>query len=1246
MSYAGKIRLMLALLGASLLLTAIIVRTTYTPAINLAQTAKILEENLQRKEDFVNNAISTPTGYGRFRNLADDNEDGLKCLKEFTTDRNIKVITTKKNVLTYWSDIAIIPKNPKAIKEGYSFIKESNGYYEAIKKSQDDFSAIFFIPVKTNYMVQNQYLQNKFANGLLKDNNVEIADFADKNTHSIHSVNNTYLFSVKASSDEVNFRFFYFELVIWILALLVICILVQNVCFYLADKGYLFISILVLAVFIVGLRYINLHNNWPNFTYRLNIFDPKLYTSNAAFPSLGDLCVNILMISWLVAYIYRQRANLLKNLPGKFLSYVIVVAGIVLLIVTSTFLLSIFYGLVIRSNISFDVNNVLGLSGYSYCGILMLCFGFFIFYLLNEALLTVCSKLPVSAKTQLSLLIIAILITTVYVSFYRQEFISFYILWALIVITRGYAYYYKEGRTTTLTFAWILFICAVISSLNLNHFEALKEKQARKELVKKLDNPNDTTAEYLFGKIESQMVNDSSIINYFNDTGHNHEYLQNRFQKLYFDGPLSKYDFKIHEFDHKGKPIPANGNYHLEDFKDMVLYSSFKVSNFFYRKSQSFGFQNYFAILPVSKNDKNIGSIVIELQSKASQSLNSFPGLLVDGQLKERDDFQDYSYAFYSDNKLLTQSGGFIYKLVRDNIQYPVKTFVFKESEIENAAWYRPFITYSHLIYKPSERNLIVVSREENTLFYNITSVTFFFVIFLAFSVCVIMGRVAWQRIKILTITNDKIKWGFKISFDKILYKTRIQFSMVFAVVATLVMVGIITYISISTQYQGQQDKMLRDKIIKISDSFENGFFDKYMTNITEQSRIAFDALASSYASDLILFDPNGNLLITTQPRVYDEYELISKKMDAKAFIKLHQEKRAELVNDEVIGTFNYKTVYAPLRNVKGEIVAFLQLPYFSNQADYDDRIGSLLNIMINIYALIFIAIGFFAVIIARQITNPLSFIQQSLSNTIYGKKNEPLKWDRDDEIGAMVAEYNKMIAELEMSAARLAQSERESAWREMAKQVAHEIKNPLTPLKLGLQLLEKSWREKDARFDQKFERFSKSFVEQIESLSSIASEFSAFAKMPDTRMERFNVFDVISQAVTIFKQMDNFHIRYKSPDVAFYINADRDQLLRCFNNLLKNALEATPPDRVGLLEINYELNYNHILLSVKDNGNGIPQNMSEKIFEPNFTTKSSGTGLGLAFVKNAIENAGGKVWFETEQGVGTTFFLNMPRAN
>jgi two-component system nitrogen regulation sensor histidine kinase NtrY len=148
---------------------------------------------------------------------------------------------------------------------------------------------------------------------------------------------------------------------------------------------------------------------------------------------------------------------------------------------------------------------------------------------------------------------------------------------------------------------------------------------------------------------------------------------------------------------------------------------------------------------------------------------------------------------------------------------------------------------------------------------------------------------------------------------------------------------------------------------------------------------------------------------------------------------------------------------------------------------------------------------------------------------------------------------------------------------------------------------------------------------------------------MPDTRIERMDIFEVLGQAVTIFKQMDNVTITFKSPANPFFVSADRDQLLRCFNNLLKNAIEATPHDKGCIIDIDYLITTRSILLTIKDNGNGIPEGMREKIFEPNFTTKSSGTGLGLAFVKNSIENANGKVWFETTIDVGTIFYLSFP---
>ncbi len=1241
MTTAGKIRLLLTLLSVSLFCTAVIVQKTFTPARNLNQTAETLQTNLHKQEAHLNEYLNDAPKFNSLKTLENKPKFALKFISEFSKTNNIWLITLKKGHVAFWSGAKVIPANIDKIKAGYSFTKEDNGYYEIVRKDVGDFSAIFFVLVKREYSFTNQYLINFFSQNLLKDNNLEIADFTDKNIYPIHNANGQYLFSVKLKQGELNHSFFYSEVTLWLLTLLAMCVLMHNVCNYIAAKWNTGLSLFLLAIFIIAIRFVNLYYGWPEFTYSIKVFNPEFYASSYVFPSLGDLCVNVLFITWFAVFFYGKRSQLIKKRPGNAAGYVIFFTGLFTLIVVSTALLRLFYGLVINSKISFDVSNVLNLSTLSMLGVLMLCFSFLIFYLLSEVFLTVTEELKISDSFKITWFAIGLVIATAIFA-YVWTFSLFYVLWGLIVLIRAVAYRYHSGRLDSASFAAIILICATIASLKLNYFQNIKERETSKAYIQKLEVPDDAYSNEIFRKIEYQIINDTSIIHYFKDSLHNSNYLKTRIQKLYLNGYLSKYDFNVHVFNAADKPVFTDKNYALNVFKSMVLYSSFKVSNYFYRENESFGFQNYFAILPVNDREQSLGTLVIELKSKPLQAFSSFPGLLVDGQINTENEFKGYSYAFYIDGKLLSQSGNYVYNLANTDLHGTLKKYIYKTTRDTGNAWYLNFTTYKHLIYMPSMRNLIVVSRGNNLVFFGITSVTFFFVVFLVFGGFVVLIRWLWIKLRILNITRSGIKWKFKPNFELVLYKTRIQFSLIFTVVITLGLVGFITFYSISTQFQTQQDRSIRDRITRIAAAFEAGPYLNFLGGNKEENQVAFNEFANAYSSDLTLYDVNGIEQASTEPKIY-EFGLLARRINGSAYAYLNGLKYSEYVSDEKIGNFSYKAAYVPIRNAKNVPVAYLQLPYFSNETDYRERIGSLLNIMINVYALVFIGIGLFAVIIARQITAPLSFIQHSLSKTIYGKKNEPIQWNRNDEIGALVKEYNKMISDLESSAQRLAQSERESAWREMAKQVAHEIKNPLTPLKLGLQLLDKSWKDKDPKFDQKFERFSKSFVEQIESLSSIASEFSAFAKMPDTRLEHLNLFDILLQAITIFKHMDNVKIAYQQPDTAFVINADKDQLLRCFNNLLKNAIEATPADKACLIEINHLITSKNILLTIKDNGAGIPEELREKIFEPNFTTKSSGTGLGLAFVKNSIENAGGKVWFETIVGEGTTFYFSLP---
>ena len=484
---------------------------------------------------------------------------------------------------------------------------------------------------------------------------------------------------------------------------------------------------------------------------------------------------------------------------------------------------------------------------------------------------------------------------------------------------------------------------------------------------------------------------------------------------------------------------------------------------------------------------------------------------------------------------------------------------------------------------------------------------------------------------------------NYLILTNRMLYKTRIQVSMVSTVVITLIVSGLITFFNISNQYREQQKEGILDKVNKIAAGFNKQLFQNGVLTYNEQTELAFNTFADLNGADLNLFDVEGNLILSTQPKIYQN-DLIAPKMNSLAYLYLNKLQKSVCTTEEMIGKLSFISAYVPLRNNRNEPIAYLGLPYFSNIQDYEDRIGLFVNALINVYALVFVAIGFFAVFVANKITNPLTIIQKSLSQTKIGRKNEPIIWKRKDEIGNLIKEYNKMIAALEISALKLARSERESAWREMAKQVAHEIKNPLTPLKLGVQLLDKSWKENDPNFNIKFEKFTKSFIEQIESLAHIASEFSSFAKMPDTVLEKVNLSEIIQKAIEIYKKSDEHIIAFHDKtSIDTIVKADKDQLMRCFNNLIKNAVEARSELRPGIIQIFVHCANNQIFIEVRDNGIGIPESLKSRIFVPNFTTKSSGTGLGLAFVKQAVENMDGSIRFETENDTGTTFFITLP---
>lgn len=332
--------------------------------------------------------------------------------------------------------------------------------------------------------------------------------------------------------------------------------------------------------------------------------------------------------------------------------------------------------------------------------------------------------------------------------------------------------------------------------------------------------------------------------------------------------------------------------------------------------------------------------------------------------------------------------------------------------------------------------------------------------------------------------------------------------------------------------------------------------------------------------------------------------------------------------------------VYIPLE-LNGTI------KYFFDPAIPDDemqgKISDLLATFLSIYAVLFMVSVAMAIGLANSITHPIEILGQKLKGLKLSRKNETVEWQNEDEIGTLISIYNEMINKLGDNAKLMAKIERDSAWKEMAQQVAHEIKNPLTPLKLNIQYLESKVGSNPEIAPQLIAQLAPSLIEQIDNLSQIASEFSNFAQLPDARNEKLNLNDLVKKVHDFFRKREDMNLKLTLPITDVIVFADKNHMVRILNNVIKNAIQAIPEDRPGRIAITLYRQDSNAVIKVSDNGTGIPEHMREKVFSPNFTTKSSGTGLGLAIAINMLESFGGRIYFETEENVGSDFFIEVP---
>ena len=391
---------------------------------------------------------------------------------------------------------------------------------------------------------------------------------------------------------------------------------------------------------------------------------------------------------------------------------------------------------------------------------------------------------------------------------------------------------------------------------------------------------------------------------------------------------------------------------------------------------------------------------------------------------------------------------------------------------------------------------------------------------------------------------------------------------------------------------------------------------------------------------DIAIYDLNGNLLKSSIKRISEEFE--SKKISQGVVAELVKNDNHKILKSRERKGIGYQRSYSFIKDSKLERIGILEIQFTQDNSEIQKELREFISRLGLVYLFMFLIAISLAYFLSSYITRSIQTISDKMQQTRLNERNEKIILNAaSSEIEVLVEAYNSMIDQLEESAVKLARSEREQAWREMAKQVAHEIKNPLTPMRLSVQSFERKFNPEDEKIKEKLAEYSKTLIQQIDVMSSIASAFSDFAKMPTQKRERVEVISVVKLALDIFNEDS---INYLAKEKELFANLDKTQLIRIVTNLVKNGMQAAEKTETPIVNVAVSSEGKHIKITVSDNGKGIAENVKDLIFEPKFTTKSSGMGLGLPMIKNIIEAYEGTISFTSEEGKGTVFTVILPK--
>ncbi len=1180
--------------------------------------------------------------------LSQNDPSGIETqlqIKELGAKEKVYVQVCRHDSVISWNNnmldlVNVIDK----IESGISADKFSNGWYLVYRYNKNELSYFSYYLLRQEYAITNNYLQNRFNPDLTISESCIFSKDSVSGFYPILNPSGKVAFYISLNDTNTDSP-------VYLNLLALVC---SSFFFYRLFKlskdlilSYPILAFILELVNLVVFRWMNLHAHFPGFIYRYSLFSSKVYASSWWLSSMGDLLLNSIVFLFIChrisEYLQSRTEYFVEKPVPRFKQYQLISLTLLLGGTVAYGVLSTTRSLLLDSSISFDVNRIYETGAYYFVGALIIGFLVYGHILLTTRSIELIRIVPLPVAHKVVLIGLTIVLLCGYEIVLRQSNEQYLTLLVLIyvfliiaapVASKNLVWYQKALVTIT--------VISLFSANYIFYWNNQKEKEKRKVYAFKLTNRKDVDAEYYFKTAEDKISADPLIRDYFKNSIILKSQIERLVKQNYFTSYLGSYDIQLFDYDSLGNPYKEINSLACHEIDSLYRFQSITTldHNFRFIKSSS-DLQGYLGRFTYGINNQLWGVLYILLQPKIIKEENRFDELLVEGRNSFALGTEYYSYALYKERRLINQTGDFPYPSILPELNEKSETEFFDDEG------------YSHMLYSSGKELKILISKKQDK-FSELFAI--FSMLFVVYTTLALLLFLIFTGISLLLTyleqhvsTNRPIQrlHGFLNSFfpsglfKMRLISTRIQVSIILLVFPTLLLTFYFTIDSMIEKYKKSQFDRLGIKARSVVKAVENDPRIRISNLNMSDLALYTHQIGDFNNTDINLYDLNGKLIATTS-RIYDA-GIIAPLMNKNAFYELKTLGRSQVHIREEIGQMSFLAAYQPILDSRKNKVAYLNLPYFVKESELYADVTSLFISIINIYVIAFLCVIIIVYILSRNITSPLLLIRDKMAHTSLGRTNEMIEWKGNDEIAELVAQYNKMIEELVLSAERLSRSEREHAWREMAKQVAHEIKNPLTPMKLSVQHLQRAWNDKSPNLEETFKRVTGVLIEQIDSMSLLATEFSSFAKLPSSQFIRLNAIETLHSVILLYLGDNSIDIEQYIPDKKVMVLLDKDQLMRVFNNLIKNAIQSIPESRKGKITIRAEVRNNELNVSIGDNGTGIDEEQQTKIFLPNFSTKNSGMGLGLAIVKNIIESAGGRIKFETKAGEGTIFYVILP---